>query len=702
MNHKQDPPTKLFTNALTYLRTMLGENVQFREGQWECISALVEKTGRLLIVQRTGWGKSIVYFLATRLLRDQGKGPALLISPLLALMRNQIQMATRIGVRAATINSANTEEWDVVEGKLQRNEVDILLISPERLNNERFLDRVLPAMQQRIGLFVVDEVHCISDWGHDFRPDYRRIVRIVQNLPGNVRVAGVTATANDRVVRDVADQFGSNLKIIRGSLMRESLRLRVIVLQDQAERLAWLAENLPKLPGSGIIYSLTVADSYRVAAFLQHRGLDVRPYNADMNPEERVACEEALINNEVKALSATVALGMGFDKPDLYFVIHFQRPGSVVAYYQQVGRAGRAVKSAAGILLAGKEDDDIQEYFINTAFPAPEVMEGIVKTLGGSDGMTTRALQSHVNCSYSMLEKALKLLSIEGVVARSGSEYHRTANPWRPDRARYEAVTQTRLLELQKMREYVQTKDCLMLFLARELSDAQAQPRGRCANCASPALSSTVSDPAFIHDAVRFLQGDFQVIEPRRQWPDDTVKIGDKRMIPKHLQNREGRALCIYGDAGWGREVRIGKYSEGRFSEELVHASASLIRTTWNPWPFPRYVSFVPAFEGSHSLVEEFAGRLATSLGLPLYSVLQKVRNTLPQKRMANSSQQAANVMSAFVVRKAVPEGPCLLVDDIVDSRWTFTVTGYLISNKGGGPVYPFALAKANDRITLE
>jgi ATP-dependent DNA helicase RecQ len=354
----------MYSQALAYLQHMLGPEAAFREGQWEAIEAVVNKTQRLLVVQRTGWGKSLVYFLATRLLRNQGKGPSLLISPLLALMRNQILMAEKIGVRAATINSANLGDWEEVETRLARDEVDILLISPERLNSERFLEKVLPAMQHRLGLFVVDEVHCISDWGHDFRPDYQRIVRIVKLLPKSVPVVGVTATANDRVVQDVVSQLGSDLRIIRGPLMREGLRLRNLVLADQAERLAWLAENLPKFPGSGIIYSLTVADSNRVARWLQQQGLDVRPYNADMTNEERIACEEALLNNQVKALSATVALGMGFDKPDLSFVIHFQRPGNVVAYYQQVGRAGRALKASVGILLAGREDDEIQNYFI--------------------------------------------------------------------------------------------------------------------------------------------------------------------------------------------------------------------------------------------------------------------------------------------------------------------------------------------------
>ncbi len=664
--------------------------------------ALLGETRRLMIVQRTGWGKSVVYFLATRLLRDAGKGPSLLISPLLSLMRNQILMAERIKVRAATINSSNADEWKEIEEHLARDEVDVLLISPERLNSDRFLQKVLPAMQQRIGLFVVDEVHCISDWGHDFRPDYQRIVRIVQQVPRNVPLIGVTATANDRVVLDVKQQLGSSLQILRGSLMRESLRLRNIILSSQAERLAWLAENLPRFPGSGIIYTLTVADSFRVANWLQKKGINVLAYNAGLSNDERIACEEALLKNQVKALSATVALGMGFDKPDLHFVIHFQRPGSVVAYYQQVGRAGRAVESAAGILLSGSEDDDIQEFFIESAFPPPEVMEGILKNLANSSGMTIGELQGRINCSFSIMEKALKLLAIEGAVLKDKTVYHRTANPWIPNYERYAAVTQARKKELEKMQEYVRTKECLMVFLGRELSDPHVHPCGRCSNCSTPVLPDKIWDPTITQEAIRFLKGDFQLIVPRKQWPTG-AQLGNSRTLSKELLNREGRSLCVYGDAGWGRLVAIGKYGDQRFSDELVQAATHLIRNEWNPDPFPRFVAFVPSLR-QENLVRDFAERLAQSLGLPLARILEKIKVTQPQKQMTNSVQQAANILFAFGINTKIkmPDGPCLLVDDIVDSRWTLTVTGYLISTHGGGPVYPFCLAKAADRITMD
>ncbi len=408
-------------HAVDLLHQMIGPDKQFRDGQWEAVEVIAIKKSRALVVQRTGWGKSLVYFLATKLLREAGAGPTILISPLLSLMRNQIEMASRIGIQAYTINSANKQEWGAVEDALARDECDLMLISPERLNNEHFLKQVLPQLSGRIGLFVVDEAHCISDWGHDFRPDYRRIVRILQMLPKNVPVLGTTATANDRVIADVQAQLGPELTILRGPLTRESLRLQNIKVASQSERLAWLAENLPKFhDGSGIVYCLTVADTEHVAAWLKQKGFSAEAYHAGEDRLiDRQALEDAFLNNHIKILVATVALGMGFDKPDINFVIHFQRPGSVVAYYQQVGRAGRAVEKSYGILLNGLEDDEIQEYFIESAFPSVPVFQEILHVLEQNESLSLSEILSRVNITKSNAEKALKLLEVDGAVGQT-------------------------------------------------------------------------------------------------------------------------------------------------------------------------------------------------------------------------------------------------------------------------------------------
>jgi len=504
-------------NAESLLRQMLGEDKRFRDGQWEAIEAVALLSQRVLVVQRTGWGKSIVYFIATKFLRDGGAGPALLISPLLALMRNQIEAAHNIGLRPITIHSENRDEWGQAQAALSRNECDILLISPERLANAEFRRQVLPRFQNSIGLFIVDEAHCISDWGHDFRPDYRRIVRVLQLLPPNVPVVCTTATANDRVVQDVVAQI-SNLQVQRGPLTRSSLKLFNIKLSDQSERLAWLAHFVPKLPGSGIVYCLTVPDTRRVAGWLQRNGIVAREYYSDVESTEKLESERMLLANECKVLVATVALGMGFDKPDLGFVIHFQRPGSVIAYYQQVGRAGRAVDEAYGILLSGREDDEIQDYFIRSAFPAAEAMQNVLGEIERGAATTVNELMARLNYRRGMIEKALKLLEVDGAVVRDKTVWARTPNAWSPDLLHSEQVTLNRRAELAQIKRYVDYSGCLMEFLARALDDPSPTPCGKCMNCIGHRKRSAVP-MALVQAAVTFLKSDTLLVEPRKQWP---------------------------------------------------------------------------------------------------------------------------------------------------------------------------------------
>lgn len=683
-------------HARELLHAMLGADADFRDGQWEAIEAVAVRRRRALVVQRTGWGKSLVYFLATKLLREQGAGPTLLISPLLSLMRNQIAMAARIGLRAQTIHSGNREDWEAAETALAADRCDILLVSPERLSNARFQRTTLPSFAGRVGLFVVDEAHCISDWGHDFRPDYRRIVRILQHLPSGVPVLGTTATANERVIADVQSQLGRDLMVLRGPLGRPSLRLQAIRLADQSERLAWLAHYLPRLPGSGIIYCLTVADVERVARWLQLQGFAAAPYHAGADADlDREALEDALLSNELKALVATVALGMGFDKPDLGFVIHYQRPGSVVAYYQQVGRAGRAVDRAYGILLSGDEDDEIQEYFIQSAFPRPEVMQAILAALAHSAGLSLNELLSQVNVSRSVAEKALTLLEVDGAVGRDERRYFRTPNPWRPDVERAERVTTQRYRELAQMQAYVSHDGCLMEFLARALDDPDAGPCGRCANCQGRGLPSEVPSD-LVARAIEFLKRWDLIIEPRKRWPSGlfpAMKAG----IPPEMQNLPGRALCEYGDAGWGVSVRTGKYVHGRFDDRLVSAAVALIQERWRPTPPPEWVTAIPSHRHPH-LVADFAARLAGALGLPFCAVLIRCGDPPEQKTMANSAMQARNVQGSLTIGGSVPAGPVLLVDDIVDSGWTLTLAGWLLRTHGSGVVHPFVLARAAAR----
>jgi ATP-dependent DNA helicase RecQ len=698
------------TKALALLRQMLGPNAEFRAGQWEAIDHIVNHGRRLLVVQRTGWGKSVVYFLATKILRTADSGPTLLISPLLSPMRNQ-QLATgKLGLRADAIHSENVEKWSAVEEALANDSIDLLMVAPERLANPAFMRKLSLLLQGRVGLFVVDEAHCISDWGHDFRPDYRRILQIMKLLRRGVPVLCTTATANNRVVRDIETQI-PQLQVLRGPLVRSSLRLYNVRLARQSDRLAWLAHFLPKLPGSGIVYCLTVQDARRVAAWLQANNLSARAYHADLEGVERVEIETQLLDNKVKALVATVALGMGFDKPDLGFVVHFQRPGSVVAYYQQVGRAGRAVDSAFGILLSGSEDDEISDYFIRTAFPPVGVMQAVLAAMEKRGPLTMDDLQAELNQGYGAIEKALKLLEVDGAVTHDKHGYSRSSNPWRPDVMRFRQVTQLRRDELEQMRRYVEHKGCLMEFLARALDDPNAGPCGKCMNCTKHAERRPV--PASLTQAaVNFLRGDALVLEPRLRWPKplleeirsaspEAVESGDKgvlkTIIPEMLRAEAGRVLCVWGDSGWGDEVAQGKYEAGRFSDALVDAAVALVREKWKPSPAPAWVTAVPSARRA-KLIDDFAHRFAAKLNLPFTPILVRARHIRPQKQMQNSIQQVRNLLGAFSIEGMPPPGAVLLVDDVVDSGWTLALSAVLLRQRGSGPVYPLALAKASPR----
>ena len=680
--------------ALELLRIGSGRaDAIFRDGQEDAIRHIVDGKGRLLVVQKTGWGKSFVYFIAIKLLREAGGGPALLISPLLALMRNQIAAAERMGVRAATINSDNVEDWTDVEGKLGKGEIDVLLISPERLANERFRAQVLAGIAAQVSMLVIDEAHCISDWGHDFRPHYRLLERIAKTLPPNLRLLATTATANNRVMKDLAAVLGPKLQVSRGDLNRTSLTLQTIRLPSQAERLAWLAEQLITLHGHGIIYTLTVRDANQVALWLKAQGFNVEAYTGETG-DRREQLEQALLKNQVKALVATTALGMGYDKPDLAFVIHYQTPGSVVAYYQQVGRAGRALESAYGVLLSGEEESDITDWFIRSAFPTRQEVADVLRALEGEpNGLSVPELLSRVNLSKGRVEKTIALLSLEAPapIAKQGSKWQLTAATlseafW--DRA--ERLTVLRRDEHQQMQDYVSLPfGEHMGFLIGALDgdpSVVTEP-------ALPPLPATVNTE-LVKAAVEFLRRTSLPIEPRKKWPDGGMpQYGVKGFIAPAHQAESGKALCVWGDAGWGGLVRQGKYHDGYFSDDLVAACVKMIQE-WNPQPSPTWVTCVPSLRHPE-LVPNFAQRLAAALGLPFHMVIAKTDARPEQKTMANSTQQARNIDGSLALNgQPIPPGPVLLVDDMVDSRWTLTVSAWLLRQSGSGVVWPMALSQ--------
>ncbi len=689
-----------------HLRALAGERAQLRDDQWTAIEALVADRRRALVVQRTGWGKSAVYFVATALLRAAGAGPTVIISPLLALMRNQIAAAERAGIHAATINSTNMEEWAATYARVNRGEIDVLLLSPERLNNPDFRDQVLPRLAATCGLLVVDEAHCISDWGHDFRPDFRRLRTLLAELPAPIPVLATTATANSRVVEDVSEVLGlgqenEDVLVLRGDLDRVSLYLSVLTLPGQAERLAWLADHLRELPGSGIIYTLTVAASQEVAGYLRERGYAVAAYSGQTEQAERLVAEDDLIHNRVKALVATSALGMGFDKPDLGFVIHLGAPSSPIAYYQQVGRAGRGVERAEVILLPGQEDQAVWDYFASVGFPREEQVRAALAALSAEGKpLSTVALEPRVDLSRSRLEAMLKVLDVDGAVRRVRSGWEATGQPWRYDAERYARVAEVRRVEQQAMRAYIATTECRMQFLRAQLDDPDAAPCGRCDNCGGTTVPRGFSDTT-VGAARERLGRPGVTVEPRRQWPSAMAALGVplSGKISAERQAAAGRAIARFTDLGYGARLRAlfaPDVADQDVPDELFQAAVKVL-AAWDWGVRPGAVVSV----GSHThpqLVDSVASRLARIGRLPYLGQVEHTGASGGSR--SNSAQRLRAVHGAYRVPRELTAAlpglagqPILLVDDRTDTGWTLTVVAQLLRAAGSGPVYPFVLA---------
>jgi len=701
------PVRDLRDEAEERLRQLAGPGAVLRPDQWEAIEALVVGRRRALVVQRTGWGKSAVYFVATALLRGQGSGPTVIVSPLLALMRNQIAAAEGAGIRAVTVNSSNVEQWEDVYRRVDAGEVDVLLLSPERLNNPEFRDTVMPKLAATCGLLVVDEAHCISDWGHDFRPDYRRLRTFLPELPPGTPVLATTATANARVVEDVADVLGlgrdaDEVLVQRGSLDRTSLHLAVLELPDHARRLAWLAEHLDDWAGSGIIYTLTVAAAHDVADFLRAAGHDVLAYSGQTEVDERQAAEQALVENRVKALVATSALGMGFDKPDLRFVIHLGAPQSVVAYYQQVGRAGRGTDRADVVLVPGSDDESIWRYFAGVGFPGEDAVRRVLDVLDQAEGpVGTPSLEAVVDLGRARLETMLKVLDVDGAVRRVKGGWVSTGVPWRYDAERYDRVAEVRRSEQQAMRDYIGTGSCRMEFLRRQLDDADARPCGRCDNCTGVHLASGVGEAA-VEQARGRLDRPGVVVEPKKLWPTgmETLAIDVRGRIGAAEGAEVGRAVARLTGIGLGTRVRsvlADGVPDAEPGRELLDAAVTVLAAWKDEWA-ERPAAVVSV--GSHRRPQLIGG---LARGIAAIGRLPYLGEAVHIGPSATGGSNSAHRLKALWDSFALPAdlvlalegldgGGVLLVDDLIDSGWTMTVVARLLRTAGAGRVHPLAL----------
>ena len=723
----RDMTTQLEHRAQELLQQLVGRaDARLRPDQWRAIEALVVHRRRALVVQRTGWGKSAVYFVATALLRSGAagppSGPTVIVSPLLALMRDQIQAASRAGIRAVTVNSANVTEWDEVHAAIERGEVDVLLCSPERLNNPSFRENVLPRLAATAGLVVVDEAHCISDWGHDFRPDYRRIRTLLAGLPPAVPVLATTATANDRVSADVAEQLGTggdDVLVLRGALDRESLHLGVVELPDPAARIAWLTDHLSAATGSGIVYTLTVAQAEQVAEQLRAAGLAVESYTGRTEPARRETLEAELRDNRLTALVATSALGMGFDKPDLAFVIHLGAPASPIAYYQQVGRAGRGVDRAEVVLLPGREDRDIWAYFGSLAFPPEATVRQTLAALEGTT-LSTARLETAVDLRRTRLETMLKVLDVDGAVRRVTGGWQATGQPWSYDAERYARVARTREREQQAMLDYVALGEgqCRMAYLRAQLADPDLPADwrcGRCDLCGGLQLDRAVAT-AGIERARAALARPGVELAPRRQWPTGMADLGVplQGRLPAGEQAGTGRAVARLDGLGWSGVLREmlepapdrapGAEAHGGHDGEVPRALRPAIAEVLTDWlPRLRRADGEPGVDAvvvvssatRPRLLEHLAQGVAGLAGVPVTAVLAPDPQLAPGRRDVNSAMRLAGVHRRLTLGEGVPPGAAvLLVDDLTDSGWTLAVAARLLRRAGAGAVHPFVLAQ--------
>jgi len=691
-------------DAQEYLRTMTGNQLaQFHDSQLESIIELVQNKRQMLVVQKTGWGKSAVYFIATKLLRDQHKGPSIIISPLIALMRNQVQSAARLGLRVATVNSSLTKyEREQNEKKITSGQVDAIIIAPEQLANDNFVQNVLNTVLSNVSMFVVDEAHCISDWGHDFRPDYRRIVRILQAMPKNLPVLATTATANDRVVKDIQGQLGQHILISRGELTREALHLQNVPMMAKATRLAWLVQALQQIEGTGIIYAKTIRDCELVADWLVQNDINAKAYSGGSNNEDRVHLENALLNNNVKALVATSALGMGFDKPDISFVIHYQTPGNVVEYYQQVGRAGRGIDNAYGVLMQGEEDERIQNYFIERAFPTQEEVNDLLRALAEHDGLKASEIERYTNLSIGNIEQALKFLTTEdpSPVFKDDKSYYLRDGDYKLPTERIERLSAIKTGEWDQLQSYSSHSQCLMRFLAQALDDPLAQDCGKCANC-DPASALVVKTPQqLVMNAAEFLKYRYIKIKPRKTFG----RSGDlaRAAFPIYklpyqdakLQAEQGLALSSWKDGVWGDLVAAGK-AANQFSDDLIAPMVQMVQSM----PMaqrPAWLTYVPS-PRHPTLVKNFAHKLAAALGIHCSDAITIASENPPQKNMENSFRRSENLDGVFAIDTAqIYIDPVFLLDDAVDSGWTITVVSALLKRANSGIIYPVALTSTS------
>lgn len=675
----------IYNKANKILKEVYGENALFREGQYEAIENTILNK-RSLVVQKTGWGKSLVYFIVSKILKETNKGLTFIISPLLVLMDNQCTLANKIGLKTISYNSNLKENKEEVINIIRNNQCDIVFITPESLFSK---DIQGIWSELKVIFFVIDEVHCISDWGHDFRLDYTKLNKIIKVLPSNVTILGTTATANDRVVNDLKKQLGSEVFISRGSLMRNNLTIQVLRLSSKAERYAWILDNINNLSGSGIIYCSTKHDCDYLSKFLNINKINSRSYHSDLNPEEAIEIESLFYDNKIKVIVSTVKLGMGYDKDDVSFVIHFQRPSNIISYYQQIGRAGRNIPIAHTFLMCGYEDMDIQNYFINEAFPTQEETDLVIKFIEENNGSNKNKIINQNNINGGRINKAIYFLENEGFIYKEKSLYYLSSKKYAYNKNHYDNITNQRKKELKFMNQLIDTKDCYNKFIVNSLDDDVDYNCGVCSNCSKKYVFDSKVNKDTLLKVQEYFNHIYNEILPRKRWSE---KYDFSDGVNIKYVNDVGICLSRYNDPGYGSMVKEDRYNNKTFREELVIKSAEVIKEKLRNYK-EYIISYVPSHRSE--IVKYFSISLAKELGIKCITLLEKTNNLKRQKEMENSVYQNRNAIYSF---KAINHNykKIILIDDLVDSKWTFTVCGYFLMEKGATNIFPFALADSS------
>ncbi len=648
---------------------------RFHDNQWLVIEKLLAGQ-RILLIEKTGFGKSLCYqFTATQL-----EGTTIIFSPLIALMRDQVQKMSELGISANYISSQHTQEEndktieDALNGKIK-----IIYIHPARMENVQWLDN---SRKMKISMVVVDEAHCISTWGHDFIPSYRKIVNLVNLLPTSFPVLATTATATKRVETDITTQIGKNVLAIRGNLLRQNLNLFVIKVNTEDEKMVWLGEYIEKLQGTGLIYTGTKVASEIYSKWFEYLKINSTHYNSSIDTETKKVIELGLMNNNYKCVVSTNALGMGIDKPDIRFIIHTQMPVSPIHYYQEIGRAGRDDKQSIIILFYNpNEDNALPLSFIEGGRPSTDkyhkVITAIKNELLGLHGIikTTNLKQTQVNVILSDLIAQNIIVEIND---KKSKKYEYKFNAPELNTKLFEELRDAKMLDFKEMLKYIETTKCRMKFLCNFLGDIREDNCGVCDNDRNKIVKVTIT----------------------KQWKDKLEDFRQTYFPVLEVENSKsnlinGVAASFYGVSNVGEVLHRCKYEKGGdFPDWLLRLTLKAFYRHFEKEKFDIALYVPPTTSGD--LVRNFAEKISNSLNIKLSHSLKKKRETQPQKIFQSGISKVDNIKDAFTIENntEINGKNILLIDDIYDSGATIKEIGKVLSKLGALKITPLVIAK--------